>query len=191
MGDPPRPRVSITRPFYAGVYPVTQAQWRAVMGTKPAKFPGPRRPDEQTNYEDCLDFCARLSERIGRHARLPSEAEWEYACRAGTTTTYHSGDTEADLYRVAFRRGGRTHRVGQKQPNGWGLYDLHGNVWEWTCDADGGHPGDDLSVDPGAGGGIVGAGPARAGSYGNLWCGRAAGWASWRAGATTSSAAAC
>jgi uncharacterized protein (TIGR02996 family) len=148
MGDdPPRLRVTITRPYYVGIYPVTQAQWRAVMGTRPAHFPGARRPAEQTNYDDCLDFCAKLSERIGRHARLPTEAEWEYACRAGTTTRFHSGDEESDLERVAFKRAGHTHRVGQKQPNGWGLYDLHGNVWEWTSDADGGGP-EDLSVNP-------------------------------------------
>src|SRR5262249_27425111 len=90
MGDahPPRLRITISKPFYVGIYPVTQAQWRAVMGTKPAKFPGARRPAEQINYEDCREFCAKLTKRIGRHARLPSEAEWEYACRAGTSTRF-------------------------------------------------------------------------------------------------------
>jgi uncharacterized protein (TIGR02996 family) len=184
MGDahPPRLRVTISKPFYFGIYPITQAQWRAVMGTKPAKFPGARRPAEQTNYDDCLDFCAKLSRQIGRHVRLPSEAEWEYACRAGTTTLYHSGDSEADLDRVAFRpkhqgagsKAGKprqktqttsTHRVGLKQPNGWGLYDLHGNVWEWTCDADGSHP-DDLSVDP-VRAAASSARVCKGGSYGN------------------------
>jgi uncharacterized protein (TIGR02996 family) len=165
-----RPRVTISRPFYLGIYPVTQAQWRAVLRKRPSGFVGGHRPVEQTSYDDCLNFCARLSEMIGRRVRLPSEAEWEYACRAGTTTAYHSGDSESDLKRVAARRpdrkAGQTHTVGRKQPNGWGLYDLHGNVWEWTSDAEGPLPAD-LSVDP-VNNSFTSIRICKGGSYGNL-----------------------
>jgi uncharacterized protein (TIGR02996 family) len=166
MGDnPPLRRVTISRPFYLGVHPVTQAQWWALLRQRPAHFRGARRPAEQTNYHDCLGFCERLSERTGRKVRLPTEAEWEYACRAGTTSAYHSGDSEDDLHRVAFPRGDETHEVGQKQPNGWGLYDLHGNVWEWTSDAEG-PPPEDGAVDP-ARRGKSSSRVCKGGSYGN------------------------
>ena len=148
MGDdPPRVRVTLTRPFYIGIYPVTQAQWWALMRRKPARFPGPERPAEQVNYEDCRSFCKKLGEKTGRVVRLPSEAEWECACRAGTTSKYCSGNEEADLARVAWDRGDHTHPVGGKQPNAFGLYDMHGNVWEWCRDVDGPYP-EDGSIDP-------------------------------------------
>jgi formylglycine-generating enzyme required for sulfatase activity len=149
MGDdePPRLRVTLTRPFYAGIHPVTQAQWWALMRSRPARFHGPDRPADSVNWDDCRSFCKKLSDRTGYVVRLPSEAEWEYACRAGTTTRYCSGDEETDLERVAWSRDEHTHPVGQRQPNGWGLYDMHGNVWEWCRDADGPFP-DDGAIDP-------------------------------------------
>ena len=120
---------------------VTQAQWKAVMGNNPSKFKGDNLPVENVSWNDCQEFINKLNQRDpGKGYRLPSEAEWEYACRAGTTTKYYSGDSESDLGRVGwygFDKGNsnkKTHPVGQKSPNSWGLYDMHGNVWEWCAD---------------------------------------------------------
>jgi formylglycine-generating enzyme required for sulfatase activity len=142
----PRHWVRITRGFWMGETPVTQAQWKAVMGRNPSKFPGDDRPVEQVSWYHSLDFIRRLNEWIpGLGAALPSEAQWEYACRADTTGAFHDGspcteprDMDPALDRLGWfseNSGGETHPVRQKRPNAWGLYDLHGNVWEWCRDA--------------------------------------------------------
>ncbi|MDP8288063.1 MAG: formylglycine-generating enzyme family protein [Candidatus Electryonea clarkiae] len=114
---------------------VTQAQWEAVMGSNPAKFKGSNLPVEQVSWNDVQDFLKKLNQSDpGKGYRLPTEAEWEYACRAGTTTRYYSGKSESDLASVGWYNGNsgkKTHPVGQKKENAWGLYDMHGNVNEW------------------------------------------------------------
>ena len=124
--------------FYLGRTQVTQAHWRAVMGSLPnVRFNGNERPVERVSWEDVQKFCQRLSEQTGLEFRLPTEAEWEYAARAGTTTEYSFGDDEKMLGDYAWfdkNSGSSTHDVGQKLPNQFGLYDMHGNVWEWCED---------------------------------------------------------
>ncbi len=131
-------------PFYMGKYPITQRQWKAIMSTNPASFKGENHPIERITWYDAIDFCSKLSEKTGQTYRLPSEAEWEYACRAGTTEPFHFGETiTADLanyngqytYASALESiyRDKTIEVGTFPPNAFGLYDMHGNVWEWTC----------------------------------------------------------
>jgi formylglycine-generating enzyme required for sulfatase activity len=131
-------RVRISQAFYLGQTPVTQAQWVAVMGTNPSRFTGDsQRPVEQVSWEEVQEYVRRLNAQEGGGYRLPTEAEWEYAAQAGSTTAYGFGDDPAQLQAYAWyeaNAGGTTQPVGQKQPNAWGLYDMHGNVWEWVQD---------------------------------------------------------
>ena len=137
--------VEITKPFYLGKYPVTQAEWKAVMGKNPSEYKGANRPVEQVSWNDVQEFVEVLNARDRRYRyRLPTEAEWEYACRAGEGDTY-----ERDLDAVAWydeNLGEETHPVGEKQPNAWGLYDMLGNVWEWVQDR---YDGDYYELSPG------------------------------------------
>ncbi len=122
----------IIQPFYMGKYPVTQAQWEAVMGNNPSYFKGKNRPVENVSWNDSVKFCQLLSEKTGKSYRLPSEAEWEYSCRAGATTPFYFGETiTTDL---ANYNSNQTTNVGCFPPNAFGLYDMHGNVWEWCAD---------------------------------------------------------
>ena len=140
MGDKSSQRqTTISKDFYLGKYPVTQAQWQAVMGNNPSHFKGdPNLPVEQVSWNDCYEFCKKLNQQTGQELyRLPTEAEWEYACRAGSTGDYCFGDDVSKLREYGWyseNAGSNTHPVGQLKPNAWGLYDMHGNLWEW-CDS--------------------------------------------------------
>ena len=151
--QPPRHPVTLTKPFYLGATEVTQGQWKAVMGTTPWKGDdrvkaGDDYPATDVSWEDAVEFCRKLSEIEGVEYRLPTEAEWEYACRAGTTTLYSFGDDESQLGEYAWyseNADDRTHIVGQKKPNPCGLYDMHGNVCEWCQDCHGEYPSYDVT----------------------------------------------
>ena len=134
-------KVKIPDEFYLGKYEVTQKQWREVMGDNPSSFRsiyGDDQPVEGASWNDIQEFVKKINLKEGVNKyRLPSEAEWEYAARAGTTTRYSFGDSKSRLGEYAWyddNSGDTTHPVGQKKPNPWGLYDMHGNVWEWTQD---------------------------------------------------------
>jgi formylglycine-generating enzyme required for sulfatase activity len=154
----PQHRVRITEPFYMGIYTVTQAQYEALMGANPSRYKGANRPVEMVSWKDAVEFCKRLSEKSGRQIRLPTEAEWEYACRAGTTTPWYTGATfgepmlssqgdkplappppkQANYWgyweRVDSEVNHSTMPVGSYPPNPWGLYDMLGNVQQWCQD---------------------------------------------------------
>ena len=140
--EQPVHKVTLSQNFYIGVHEVTQEQWIKVMGKNPSYFKGPRNAVEQVSWSDAVEFCLKLSalpeERAaGRFYQLPTEAQWEYACRAGTPTKYSFGDDATKLGDYAWHggnSGSKTHPVGQKKPNAWGLYDMHGNVNELCSD---------------------------------------------------------
>ena len=135
--EKPQHQVKINS-FAIGKYPVTQAQYQAVMGTNPSHFSNnPQNPVERISSDDAQAFCQKLSQITGKTYRLPTEAEWEYACRGGTTTRFYFGDDANQLEDYAWYEGNSqntTHPVGQKKPNAWGLHDMIGNVWEWCED---------------------------------------------------------
>jgi formylglycine-generating enzyme required for sulfatase activity/tetratricopeptide (TPR) repeat protein len=120
------------KPFYMGKYPITQAQWQAVMGNNPSGFKGENRPVEMVSWLDAMEFCQRLSEITGKDYRLPSEAEWEYGCRGGSVTARYWGDASTTELANYDSSVGKTTEVGKYPPNAFGLYDMLGNVWEWT-----------------------------------------------------------
>lgn len=143
--------VTITQPFYIGQFEVTQAQWFAVMENDPSQFTDdPQRPVENVSWEDAQEFISKLNltqpsttELPGATYRLPTEAEWEYAARAGSTTAYAFGDDAAQLDAHAWyvdNAGDTTHPIGEKQPNAWGVHAMHGGVWEWVQDRYGPYP---------------------------------------------------
>jgi formylglycine-generating enzyme required for sulfatase activity len=151
--------------FYIGQYEVTQREWREVMGNNPSHFSGDNLPVEHVSWYEAVNYCNKRSQREGltpaytgsgdrvtwnRDAngyRLPTEAEWEYACRAGTATPYYTGSTVDDAGWYDGNSGGTTHPVGQKPANAWGLYDMHGNVYEWCWDWYGEYPSE-AQTDP-------------------------------------------
>jgi formylglycine-generating enzyme required for sulfatase activity len=146
----PQTEVTISRPFWMGKYPVRQRDWTAVMGDNPSDFEGEDLPVESVDWNQCVEFGRKLTERMkgkvpeGYEFRLPTEAEWEYACRAGTTTQWSFGNEESAMERYGWydkNAGGQTQPVGQKLGNAWGLHDMHGNVWEWCLDWWGSYPG--------------------------------------------------
>ena len=129
-----------SRPFAIGKYEITQAEWYAVMKTKPSEYRGSRLPVETISWRDAQEFARRLSKKTRQTYRLPTAAEWEYAAKAASGAAYYFGDEAKDLDRHAWyltNAEEKTHPVGQKIPNAFGLYDIHGNVWEWTqtCDS--------------------------------------------------------
>jgi len=156
----PQRQVMITKPFYMGATEVTQGQWKAVMDTQPWKGQPLAKAwvDNAANYiswDDAMAFCAALSRKTGRRVRLPTEAEWEYACRAGTTTAYSFGNDSSKLGDYAWYEGSAhnddekyAHPIGMKKPNALGLYDMHGNIWEWCADWYAGSYADAKTRDP-------------------------------------------
>ena len=151
--EKPQHLVQITKPFYLGAYEVTQEEYEQVIGNNPSEFEGdPQRPVETVSWEDAEKFCERLSEKEGKTYRLPTEAEWEYACRAGSRTKYCFGDSVTSLGDYAWfedNSGGTTHPVGEKKPNAWRVYGMHGNVQEWCADGyEKGYYANSPSVDP-------------------------------------------
>jgi formylglycine-generating enzyme required for sulfatase activity len=149
--------VTVSHDFWLGKYEVTQAEYAGLIGKNPSQFTNElSRPVEKVNYFEAAVYCMEVTKRerdAGRlppnyEYRLPSEAEWEYACRAGTTNFFSFGDAaevQADQYAwTTENSAGTTHPVGQKHPNPWGLHDIHGNVWEWVRDWYGNYPDADV-----------------------------------------------
>jgi formylglycine-generating enzyme required for sulfatase activity len=156
--DEAQHEVTLTKGYGLGIHPVTQAQWQVVMGNNPSHFKGDTLPVESVSWYVWQEFVKKLGEKTGRPFRLPTEAEWEYACRAGTTTPFHFGETiSTDLANYDGNHtygqgnkgvyGQKTTPVGSFPPNAWGLYDMHGNDFEWCRDWYGPHSSSDI-IDP-------------------------------------------
>jgi uncharacterized protein (TIGR02996 family) len=175
--DEAQHRVTLARGFWMAVTPVTQVQWQSVMGSSPSHFQGEELPVEQVSWESCQDFCRKLGTHEEKSFRLPTEAEWEYACRAGTTTPYFFGETlseELANYNGSFQSSQETAglyrrwttAVGSLPPNAWGLCDMHGNVCEWCQDCYAKDPRKAPSDAEGGKGGV--ARVLRGGSWNNI-----------------------
>ena len=135
LDDETRHRVSIRRGFWLGKYEVTQRQWESVMRSNPSRFKDPNRPVETVSWHDCAMFIRRVNAALpGMSVRLPTEAEWEYACRAGSDNPVSGSGKIGDMAWYDMNSDSHTHEVGQNKPNAWGFYDMHGNVLEWCSD---------------------------------------------------------
>ena len=177
--EQPLTQVTLTRPYWLGATEVTQGQWEAIMGNNPSNFKGVNLPVDSVSYEDALAFCRKLTEReraagrlpAGYEYSLPTEAQWEYACRAGTKGDY-AGDYAGNLDAMGWydgNSGKKTHEVGGKQANAWGVYDMHGNVWEWCLDWYGDYAGGTMTDPRGASSGSYRV--LRGGCWGNVAAG--------------------
>jgi formylglycine-generating enzyme required for sulfatase activity len=154
--DETQHKVTLTKGFYMGVYTVTQEQWQDVMGNNPSQFKGKKNlPVERVSWDNCQEFIKKLREKDKdkKAYRLPTEAEWEYACRAGTTTPFHFGETistdQANYRKKGIYRA-KTTPVGTFPANAWGLHDMHGNLWQWCQDWHGDYPKNDATDPKGA-----------------------------------------
>ena len=179
--DEQQHKVIISNTFYIGKYEVTQKIYEAVVGNNPSKFKDPNKPVESVSWDDAVKFCEILNNKYSRYIPsgykfdLPTEAQWEYACRAGTNTTLNNGKNLTtingacpNLNEIAWydkNANGTTHKVGQKKPNAWGIYDMHGNVWEWCKDLYGEYPTEYVTDPAGAKSGSSRV--YRGGSWGN------------------------
>ena len=133
-------KVTLTRGFWLGKYPVTQSQWESVMGDNPSCDEGDDNPVDSVSWDDCKEFIKRINSRSNIAARFPTEAEWEYACRAGEEGAYSGTGDLDDMGWYDENSDGETHPVGVKEPNAWGFHDMHGNVDEWCGDRFGSYP---------------------------------------------------
>jgi formylglycine-generating enzyme required for sulfatase activity len=170
--ESPQHKVIFTRPFYLGKYEVTQEQWEKIMAHNPSHFKGAKLPVETVSWNDCQRFLAKLHEKTKLPFALPTEAQWEYACRAGTTTTWSFGGNDAAIRDYAWQTGnsqGTPHPVGEKKPNPWNLYDMHGNVGEWCADwyVKHAYPGEDVKDPRGPAAPLNGSRVVRGGAWGD------------------------